>query len=677
MVTKYEPTEEQLKWLNFVYDRKKDMEEGRVGGSGKVDNWEEYWDDSDKAYYAYTESKDSDDWRSNLHIPIEFSIVETIKQESMEQQVTFRGEPRSSDDTQKVPFVNETIDFALDKMDWDVTRYMLDHERFIRGTAVGKVIYRKEPREIKEMTEYNPETDEEKYEEKTIFDYDDVFIQYRDLWLMYFDDMARTMADARDCIEREIMHIDEFHRLYDKRYPDAKKVKKGGDTEILSNYELPKDVNNEDVEVLHYWNKPNDQYFIVANYVLVRNAPNPYSHKQLPYAILHGVRTNDSIYGLGIPGAVKQLVDELNTLRNLRIDFQHMSIDKMFIISDQMDLDEEDLVVRPHGMIPVSTTTMPIQNYIQPIEYGDIKPSSVEDINMLFDDIRRTVGVDDRVQGVMPPGRGTATEAAILKEATLKRISMMAKLAQSDGLKRIGRLLLDTISQYYTLPRVKKIVGEDGKETEMETYREIRTPKEVVPTQSGMPELRTGKGEQFSFFEASPEMIRADLDVKVKAYTVPFVSRALQQAKLNEMVDRITMNPLWQKFQDARKSFERYLTINDERSEDWMNEDMPSQEDEQAMAQQENSQLDNGELVPPTQNISENHTAVHLERTQNTDFEMLPPEAQDAYDQHIMGEQQQHQGGEVKPSMGSRPAMAGPPAPNMGAEGANNQMGVV
>jgi len=674
----YKPKEEEQGWINFVYERKKEMEQGRTNGSGAVTDWETYWDNSDKAYNAKPpRTTSSDDWRSNLHIPLEKSMCETIKQETVDQVIKFTVEPGDETDIPKLPFMNKTIDYALEKMKWNIINFLSTHDKITRGTAVLKVIYRKEKRKV-----YDPvsmEEGSEEYEEKDILDYDDVFIQLKDLFDIYIDERVRSVDDARDLIERELINIREFHRLYDTMYPNAKSVKAGGDTDLKQYYSPPKDVSSNDVEVLHYWNKPLDKYIILANGVLVRNMPNPYSHKQIPYTLLYGIRTTDSIYGQSIPMQIKEIVDELNTLRNLRIDFQHMSIDKMFVVSDQLDLDEEDLTVRPHGMIPVSTTTMPIQNLIMPLEYGDIKPSSAQDIEMLLEDARRTLGIDDRVQGVMPQGRGTATEAAILKEASMKRINVMVKVSEMDGLPRLGDLLIQTIQQYYAIPKIKQIVGEDGEVTEEEEYKQVRVPEsEIVPTQEGTEEIRQGEG--YALFQASPDKVRGNFDVKVMVDSTPYPSKAMRQAKITEMVQTVLSNPMWQQMISAKKGLDRYLRSNDENPEDWV-EEGTGEGDEQNLANQENQQMDNGEALPSTPNITEKHTVVHLERTQNADYQQLSPEIQQVYEQHIMGEQEQHQGGGVKPAQGARaPALTGPPpappTPNQGAEGANQMMGV-
>jgi hypothetical protein len=134
----------------------------------------------------------------------------------------------------------------------------------------------------------------------------------------------------------------------------------------------------------------------------------------------------------------------------------------------------------------------------------------------------------------------------------------------------------------------------------------------------------------------------------------------MKMAKLNEMVDRINLNPQWQGQLDPNKSLKRYIDVNDEQSDNWVREG--ADQDEQALADQENEQMSRGEALPPTPNITERHTQVHLERTQNADFASAPDEVKEIFDQHIAGENDQHEGGALKPTKGAAPRLAGPPA---------------
>lgn len=42
-------------------------------------------------------------------------------------------------------------------------------------------------------------------------------------------------------------------------------------------------MNDQVVEVMHYWNKQADKYVVIANRnTIIRDTPLPYSHKELP-----------------------------------------------------------------------------------------------------------------------------------------------------------------------------------------------------------------------------------------------------------------------------------------------------------------------------------------------------------------------------------------------------------
>jgi hypothetical protein len=400
-------------------------------------------------------------------------------------------------------------------------------------------------------------------------------------------------------------------------------------------YQPPTDVTKNDVEVLHYHNKPDDNYYIVANDVPIRVKPMPNDHKQLPFFMLYGYRDPNNIYGKGLPRMIKSLVEEFNTLRNLRIDFQHMSHDKMFLVSDQLDVEEEDLIVRPHGMIQVSTSNMPLQNYIQPIEYGDIKPSSSKDIEYIAEDIRRTLGVDDRVQAQQTGA--TATEAAILKEVTMKAIKNMIVGAEIDGLIRCGQLFTQTIQQYYPLIKVKDITKNKN------TYHQIRLKdQKLAMNQEGQPQLEPNDG--YSFFEAKPEYIRGQFDVAIKSSPMPYVSKPMQQQKITEMLMTMAQAQLLEEI-DPKKAVEQYLKIHDEEPEDWMKVTMDTQA-EQDLAMEENNQILQGVPVPPTKNVSPAHTQIHLQEAQKLEMSAQTPPG-------------------VPPEMPGTP----PPAPPMPPEG--------
>jgi hypothetical protein len=653
-ISMYKPSVKDEAARKKAYNRYYNMRSGRTGGDL---NFEDEWDDGDKAYEAFVEPLDEDDWRSNLHIPIEFSLTQTMLREMIQVPSMFYTKPQNEASYSQSTLMNQVIKYALQKGKYQVVKNLLDHSRIVRGTAVGKVTYRLERRKIQELKKFdNEHPDQEEYTKKEIDDFNDAYVKFIDNWFFFVDEMARNIDDARDCVEREVLNIKEFHRLYDK-YENAKYVVPGGDITMHQYYQPPQDVTARDVEILHYWSKSPDKYIIVANDVTIRNNPNPYSHKQLPFFMLYGYRDPNNIYGKGLPKVIKHLVAEMNTLRNMRIDFQHMSANKMFLISDQLDVEEEDLVTRPHGMIPVSTTNMPLQNYIMPIEYGDVKLSNDRDIGYIAEDIRRTVGVDDQIAG--QKSGATATEASIMKEVTMKAIQQMVVNAEIDGLIRAGELFVATIQQYYPLVKVKDITKNSS------SYHQIPMKGLALKeNQAGQPQLEVAKG--YNFFEAKPEYIRGQFDVAIESSPMPYVSKAMQQAKITEMIQTLAQANLSDQL-DPKKAVEQYLRIHDEQPDDWMKETLETQ-DEQKLAMEENAQMIQGIPLPPTPNVTPDHTMIHIQQAMQ--LEQAAQAAQGQPGGQPQGQPQPGDPNAGQPPQGDPNAQPGQPAPGGAPAGA-------
>ena len=52
------------------------------------------------------------------------------------------------------------------------------------------------------------------------------------------------------------------------------------------------------IELMHYWNRASDKYVILANKkTIVRNQPNMYAHKELPFVVRQYSHNPFSIYG--------------------------------------------------------------------------------------------------------------------------------------------------------------------------------------------------------------------------------------------------------------------------------------------------------------------------------------------------------------------------------------------
>lgn len=671
----YNPDEEQLRVLRHVYNNRfiqmRDAPD-RLDVMGKLDKWEKQWE----SYRIPNSVTRQEDWMSNHVIPLTTSIVETALSEMIRSNLRPLVLPWGAEDQPKAMVMGHIWDFLWSVSGGDITMYNVMKDLLINGTAIVQEYYLKDRRIVREMDAKG------KITQKEIFDYDDCMMENVKLQDFYVDEYARGFDGpyaARDCIRRYIMNIDDFHVAYDgsvwDQYDNAKLVKPGGDTEWYEFFKPPQGyIRGEQVEVLHYWSvKPTDAFVIVANDVVIRNGPNPYKHKQLPFARAVDIKRTHKFYAKGEPELLESTQDEANVLRRMIIDRNHLDIDKMFFVSNRLGLSDEDLMARPHGMIPTDDV-----NGAKAVEYGDI-PRSVEmSLGHLSDDSIISTGINPRAQAL--PTAGTATEAAILKESTVRRIEMKLWLLRKEFMPRIGMLRSANILQFYPQPRLEEIVGEKGTaeyKAECDRLRQqgilhepdgggdpMQMVNRTIPIKgkainvdaAGAMSQQNVPG--YSFFELKPQYYvpkRGGYWFKFEAGNNLDTSKPLMQQKDLELADRIT--PI--AFQipgsyDLVKVYDMIIKDFDKNPDD-LKPDMPQpgQMGQQPMgddgirtqmlaqaANMENQQMMQGKQVPATPYANQAHTMIHIMFMRGPDFMNLPnhdPRIQDFTD-HVMGE---------------------------------------
>lgn len=660
----YNPTDEAKQTIRMVYDRKHQMED-----SEDRQKAESGWDKWEKQYEAWREKKVPDDWQSNHTVPLTTSVVETALSEMIRQNLRPFVLPRGLEDQDKAKVMQYIWDYAWDVSGGDVFMFNVIKDLLMFGTVIAQEYYRKEERKVGTTTMVKGK---EETEYKTITEYDDVCSEVVRLQDFYVDEFARGFDGpyaARDCIRRYVMNIDDFHTMYDNsvwdQFQDASKVQAGGEIDYYEFFKPPEGMDtSKQVEVLHYWNKPKDKFIIVANDILIRNAPNPYKHKQLPFIRGVDLKRVHRFYGKGEPELLESIQDELNVLRRMIIDRNHLDIDKMFIVSNKMGLNDEDLMARPHGMIPTDDP-----NGAKPVEYGDI-PRSVElSLKHLEDDATISTGINPRAQAL--PTAGTATEAAILKESTLRRIEVKLWLLKHDFLVRLGQLRVSNILQFYPQPKLEKILGDkrsseyqqkltqlrdkgalkmiDGQNYEQQ-YRQIRLEGKELSF-DGEGKMRENTKQGVSFFELNPDYYvpgRGGYDLKFQAGSNIEISKPLMQSKILELYDRLMQVSL-----QVPNSYDP-VKIGDMVIEDYFDKNPddykpdPPQEDEQEqrlmmqveLASLENQQMIKGIPVPATEFVSPVHTRVHLEFMNSDKFQdpSITPDIAQVFTDHVIGE---------------------------------------
>lgn len=640
------------------------------------------WVAADQDYRLWVPDGAPDDWRADIRLPDGFGAIQTQMQETIDRKSRPSLARVTDSDRGLETYANSIMRYSMDRTGFDFQWYLSKLAAAIRGTSFIWDYWRVDKRIIHDPTDVDAEGNI-KYTDKEITDFDDDYSQWIENEYVFIDPAAHHMEDAIDAIVRQVMHIDEFRRVYTFKpdFVNIPLVKAGGDTSSKGFFRQQKDMTTYDVEVLHYYNRANDQYWVMANNVIVRTGCIPNKHKEIPLVAIYQYQVPGRFWGLGIPKVIWNLTEERRSLRNLNLDRQKMQINKMFLVNDIVDIDEEEAVVRPHGFITINAPGLPLNQAIQPLEYGDVPASYQAAEEMLMDDIRRATGINDEMQN--QPSGSTATEAAILKESSVKRINLISELQEIDSLVRLGKLKWSNIQFFYSTPRLEKIFESNSERTK-KIYRKLTVKGKQFTIQTdeqGQKSLMVNDIEGSSSFELNPSMAHfmdGDYDVMVDAdaFATAHISKAIQQSKVTEMLSLVSAQPMWMGELDPTKTLERYLEVMQEDPKRWMKGNGRSVETWEMLANWENLVMADGKPLTPTEGATQDHTKVHLQFTQSAMFKALPLTIKKIFQMHIMGEDKNNPatGG----GMGqSSPGFQGQPQPGpMGPMGPQGPGGV-
>lgn len=630
---------------------------------------EEDWEAADKMFRMYVPEQDSDDWRANLTLPDGFAAIQAQMQETIERKSRPLLKRVQPDDIGAEQFANAIMKYSMDRTNFDFQYFLAKYSAAIRGTAFLMDYYRVDKRKIMDAADVNDDGTI-KFKEKEVVDFDDDYTEWVPNEYIYVDPDARSIEDAKDCIYREVLDLNEFKRRYEFRpdFMNVDCVKPASETVNKAFFRMPQDLMGDQVEALHYYNRSFDEYTVLVNNVIVRMGPLPNKHKELPVTPVYHYRNPGYFWGIGIPKVIYSLTEERRSIRNLRLDNQKMQQNKMFLKNSQSgDFDEDEVVTRPFGIIEVETNGLPLNQVMQPLEYSDIKASSFKEEEMLLEDIRRAHGIDDRIQGVQMGG--TATEAAILKESSQKRINLITTLAEMETIKRIGKLKWSNLQFFYGVPRIEKTFDRN-KDVEKKVYKKINVDgKEftIVTGDDGKKELKVNEIAGTTTFELNKEMatyMEGDYDIMIDSTSSMVISKPIQQAKIVELLTLMSSNPTWMAQIDPYKSLQRMYELFDEDPRQWLKEAGLKVEDTRMLAEQENEIMAAGNVLGPTPDASEEHTLIHIQYTETAEFQSLPPEIQDMIVNHIMGEHDANPMTGAAADLLKSPAQAGTPGAN-------------
>jgi hypothetical protein len=486
------------------------------------------------------------------------------------------------------------------------------------------------------------------FKTEDVFDFNDVYGENVDPRNFFIDENARTINRGRnkanDCIRRYIMSYDTFMETFKDSIFDmfgaTKYVKPAGsaDANYYQFFQQPVGIRGDQVEVLFYWARRPDKLVLMANDVVIYNGPNPYNHKQLPFAAASDVTRLRGFWARGESQLLESIQDELTTTRRMRLDRNYMDIFKMFLVSESENLDDDEAIVAPSRFLTVRDPV----NGIRALEYGPVSPNAYQEEDRLKQDGREVTGVTS------PMSSGTATEAAIFKEATMKVLQYKVWRWSRELLWDIYALRVPNIVQFYSEPNIEQIVGAQ----KAAEFRRIMTQNiqlKSKPTGELIEERRKG----FYFFDVSP----SDVVPTYGKYNLRIVGEAsfpLSKPLRQQQVEKFFASPVAQAamqsgYWDIKKAADIYAKEYDYDPDD-LKQSTEEEPDVQGasegklieIAGKKNEMMLAGQALPPTPYSTRAHTDLHLALMESERFKQAlasNPQLSEIFSNHVLGEE--------------------------------------
>lgn len=473
-----------------------------------------------KLYRVY--KRQAKEGRSNLHIPRTYEQIDTLRSRivkaftSQRPYVEFIPKAKGSSaeelvaNEQKAKIASLLVDDQLESNDFKLKLYDYVTSFLIYPAAIMGIGWKYEEQIVKRKHQYQvplmdpfgrPHIDQfgqpimqqvtEVIEQpEVVYDGNELInIDFYDFWV---DPRAQSLEDARyvfhrewltrEDIEKKIAVLREAHggAIFDV---DWEKVGSSGGLEE-GKWERQSEVglspastdheNDQDnmrlYEVLNYWEDTRYALLINQNEVIY-DGPNHYwRHSKKPFAVSSYEPLPNEFYGMSAVELVADIQEEINTHRNQRIDNISMVMNKMWKVKRGADIDESELVSRPHGIIHVDE-----ENDVTEFRMTDVTGSSYSEEQMSKQDMENTLGVPAVVRGADSSRRETATEVVTKTSNAGIRFDVKIMLFESSFFKRIAKLMDLNNQQFVDEQRAVRLTGPDG----LEEWRMI-DPIEIV-----------------------------------------------------------------------------------------------------------------------------------------------------------------------------------------------------
>lgn len=454
---------------------------------------------------------------SKVFNPIVWSFIETIITRMLAKKPTIAFKPREYTDKEQSQIMSDLFSYWFDKADALPVISDFIQQALVYGTAILKVDWYTSPTRLVKSYVTDPMTGEAildpmtgqfQIQETPVVDYDDPRIQNVNIYDFFVDPAATTIENAAWVIYQYYTTVEELEKanegleepLYNagalKKLKDAEA---GGDDEADA-YERTRrdaagfnasstDRGDGRIKVWEMWT--DSKVCIIGNEsVVLRESENPYWHGQKPFIRYIDASNGLEFFGKGEIEPVEKMIHALNTVINQRLTNINQILAPIW--KARSNVDEAELQFIPNNIIHVND-----EKDAMIMEQRDVTASAFTEQGIIQEQIQRTLGVTDYVQGMQTPGQ-TKAEVEIKTSQANTRFAHKVMMFENMALKKLGEFVYELYQQFVTKDKVIRVVGQQGEKFMRLTPMDLAGRYDVVP-ESGST-LETDQDEDFRKF---------------------------------------------------------------------------------------------------------------------------------------------------------------------------------
>lgn len=481
----WKPTDKEKDIVDFCYKEVDDMVEARNQTYRQFNDRTliEFIDDSEKRVQGYVPSREAqgkEDWQSNVFNQttrnklkaIVASVASTPPKTPILAKSIFTG----GYDIRRSEYMEGLVQHARMKNNPEVNIFWEAWQGAAQGTIIKYNGYLKSIQKRKFIKSYDPETGNIEFDEHDVIVSDecvDTFVDLNEFFIkdFYIQDVQDQPAVAwiryvdKSTAEMELGKYKNWKYVQSKA--ECQNYKSETTTFFLDKYSQRTD--DDEYEIVKYYNKSQDKYIILCNGILLLDAPMLWGRiqKYYPFAktIFEPFSSRSFFYGNSLPNANMDVQDTINSLWNMGLDKTRRSMNPPLIVG-----------TRNKDLLEQENETLGMEDTIYVDDVGQIQYQVIPGITNSEMAMIKWVGqqfdmgtVDANQQGVA--NRGVTAREIVIANENAKKLKGIFFTFLTDLWVQKTRLTITNILMHYTLPRIEKIVGPDGAEQVKETYK--------------------------------------------------------------------------------------------------------------------------------------------------------------------------------------------------------------